>query len=374
MIPQEQIKLGNPPGAIIDISDILEINVLSEQSEKSFLGCFDKVLPDRELIHLCLSGGLDSQFTLRCCLELNRKVIAYTYRAFWEDTIVNTEDVYLATELCKKYKVEHKIIDIDLLSFYENLTYIKYSADFFNRSPQLAVHFYFIEKLKNEYNIDHILLGGDPPLIRFYPKLWTKDSVLDRNIRITNETFFRNNLIPYYKFCKSIGIECYRDIFYHSPEMVYSSYLNNLETVKKANVYLEHNDNVGKNNCYRFKYEYYKNIIPDLLTQKSETNGFENLKKMFAQKTGIYDQFNILYRQPLLNANSDIPWLAEGGLTSTMSSSIYSHSSTKWEDKKKNKVFISFKHDKNINKIYSDFCDFVLENNLEPVNQYSFDF
>jgi|TARA_B100001093_G_scaffold36602_1_gene31390 hypothetical protein len=366
------IKLGDPPGMIVDCSMDHYVDVFANETNKSLLECIADILHDKQDIHLCLSGGLDSQFSLLYCLELEKNVTAYTYRSIWKDTILNVEDVYIAEQLAKKYNFKHHIIDIDLYEFYESKMHFKYGPDFLNNSPQLSVHFYFIELLKEKFNIDHILLGGDPPLLR-YKEIKHKS----KNLNIVGEHFLQDIMAPYYFFCESIGVECIRDIYFHSPEAVYKSYLNNLDVIKNKGVYASTFSDFDSTQRYRrdiymYKYEYYKNIIPNLIPQKSETTGFENLKKILATETGIYNQYNLLYRNPQIDIETKSPRarhrarrLANPDLQAS------------YKDKQKSKLgrfSRNIKYPGIISDIYIDFLTYIDQNELECVNRYLFDF
>lgn len=343
----------------------------AKKTDKSLLECIGDSLSDKQDIHLCLSGGLDSQFTLMYCLELNKNITAYTYRSIWKDTILNVEDVYLAEQLAKKYNFEHHVIDIDLKKFYDTLQHYKYGADYLNSSPQLSVHFYFIELLKEKFNIDHILLGGDPPIMKY-----DENIKIDKNkLVMRGERFYQDIMAPYYIFCESIGVECLRDVYYHSPEAVYKSFENNLDVIKKQKIYADGNQRgTYLNDIYEYKYHYYKNIIPNLVPQRSETTGFESLKKILAQESGIYNQYDHLYRFPQTILNSE-----------SIKSRIQHHTMVK-KEKLYNPTFklLDLHETKHINRnirysveaqeIYKEFITYIRENNLKSINKYSFDF
>ncbi|MDA9842878.1 hypothetical protein N9C44_00225 [bacterium] len=362
------IELGSPPGMKLDFSADHYVKILSKKTDKTLLECIGDIISNRTDIHLCLSGGLDSQFSLMCCLELGKNVTAYTYRSFWEDTILNIEDVYIAEQLAKKYKFTHHIIDIDLKEFYDTKTHFKYGAEFYNTSPQIAVHFYFIELLKKKFDIDHIMLGGDPPLLKFNNTI-KSDA---KNIKVTSNSFFQDVMAPYYMFCESIGIECLRDIYYHSPEAVYKSYENNLDVIKNKKIYCNSQNSgrtgtigVHKNkfNIYKYKFEYYKNIIPNLIPQKSETTGFETLKKLLAEESGIYNQYDILYRKDMKSM--------------CVNSIRMRRTDTRIAVKdrpRSNPNFRNIIHATELNELYLAFQKYIWENDLECVDRYSFDF
>lgn len=357
------IELGSPPGMKLDFSADHYVKVLSKKTDKTLLECIGDILSDKTDIHLCLSGGLDSQFSLLCCLELGKSVTAYTYRSFWEDTILNTDDVYIAEQLAKKHNFTHHVIDIDLKEFYDTRMHFKYGAEFHNFSPQLAVHFYFIELLKKKFDIDHIMLGGDPPLLKFNT---TINSDV-KNIKITGDSFLQDSMAPYYMFCESIGVECLRDIYFHSPEAVYKSYENNLDVIKNKKIYCTSQTTGGvgrnKNNNYKYKFEYYNNIIPNLIPQKSETTGFETLKKILAEESGIYNQYDLLYKRDMIS-------LCVNSIRSRQTNSKFVRKFPTTAARN----FRNIRYTPEINELYLAFQKYIWENDLECVNKYSFDF
>lgn len=366
-----RINLGTPPGMVVDCSTNHFVEINTKPTEKTMLDCISDILADKNDIHLCLSGGLDSQFSLMYCLELNKNITAYTYRSFWKDTILNSEDVYIAEQLAKKHNFDHHVIDIDLYEFFNNNKHFKYGPKFLNKSPQLSVHFYFIELLKKKFNIDHILLGGDPPLFRSVPN----KKIKSKNVSIVGEKFFQDVMAQYYIFCNSIGVECIRDIYFHSPEATYTAYQNNIDTLKNYKVFTQIFDTVTDKNrkdVYIYKYHYYKNIIPDLIPQKSETTGFENLKKILATESGVYNQFDILYRRPQTNLDTKSVWARER--TTVLNSRALKRNFIS-ENKRRLTIFNrNIKYPSQIIDMYRDFCKLSQQEDMECVNRYSFDF
>lgn len=359
------IKLGDPPGIEMDFSAEHYCNINATKTDKSLIECISDTLSDKTDVNLCLSGGLDSQFSLMYCLHLNKNITAFTYRSIWEDTILNVEDVYLAEQLAKKYNFTHHVIDIDLKKFYDTLQHIKYGPDYLNSSPQLAVHFYFIELLKDKFNIDHILLGGDPPIIKNDKRI----NITGNKIIMEGDRFYQDIMAPYYIFCESIGVECLRDVYFHSPEAVYKAFENNLDVIKKQKIYAEQSvgNSAYKKDIYEYKYQYYKNIMPDLQPQRSETTGFESLKKILAQESGIYNQYDLLYRSTLrdLNVNS----IGRRMYMQSIRSGLGGRA-----DRSKGRFSRKIRFSVDAQEIYKEFLTYIRENELKCINKYSFDF
>tara|TARA_R110001592_G_scaffold138966_3_gene358597 strand:+ start:3907 stop:4962 length:1056 start_codon:yes stop_codon:yes gene_type:complete len=350
MSHKTEISLGKNPGVEISLSANPYVKLHANKTEKTYIECIGDNLSHRDDINLALSGGIDSQFSLQCCLELNKNITLYTYRSYWEGMLINTEDVYLAEKLAKKYNLTQHIIDIDLSDFYNTLKHFKYSTKYFNASPQLSVHFYFIERLVNEFGIDHLMMGGDATILK-YPNVKLLPTT---KIRLAGESFYQDHMAPYYLFCDSLGIECMRDIGLHSPESVYANFRNNLDVLKNKNIYLEIDNTFQKNNVYAYKTEFYKNITPNIIPQVIGNTGFENLKKILAMETGVYNQFDVQYRFP----QSDIV--------------------PEFISNRKNYEFYRSKirnvqYSPHIQDIFKEFIDYIDKNDVQCVNKYSLD-
>lgn len=346
MKPNTEVKL---PGIEISLSKDPYVNIKCKKTDNTILQEIGKVLQDKQDVNIALSGGLDSQFILQCCLQLDKNITLYTYRSFWGDLIVNSEDLYFAEMIAKRHKLKHHIIDIDLKPFFTTFQHYKYGAEFFNASPQVALHFHFLKILKEKHSIQHILMGGDIPIFAY-------DSIkYKKNVRPVGADVFQDIMAPYYLFCESIEVECIKDIFYHSEELVYLGFKNNIDLLKDKKVYFlasnHHNPDYipYRKSHYEYKGLLYKNILKDLKCQSFQTNGFETLKKILASETGVYNQFDILYRQPLKDLVPEfIP------------------------NRKSNKRNLNY--DPIITNFYEDFLNFIEENNCKNINRYEFDF
>lgn len=362
---ENSLQLGIEPGCTLEISEAYYVNILSKKTTESFISHVSKILQDTDTVNISLSGGIDSQFSLLLCRQLNKKINLYTYRSFWKDTILNAEDVYIAEQISDRENIRLNVVDIELSKFYNEKLHFTYGDKFFNDSPQLAVHFYWLEILKKKFNIENILLGGDPPLFKY-----ADINESNKNLRTSNENFFQDILAPYYFVCRHLGIECYRDIFYHSPELVYLSYKNNIDVVKKERIFIDSlpsrksgiDGEISapfKIDNYIFKKQWYSNLIDGFITQKSETSGFENLKKILASESGIYNQYDILYRKPMVEQSTN---------TVKYYQSIRKNRNTKL-NRSRNIIY-----DKGIKDLYNEFLNAVKTSKAKPINRYKFDF
>ena len=362
---ETNIKLGKEPGLEIDISPAFYVKFFATKTDKSVLSCANDLLKDIDNINLSLSGGLDSQFSLAIAKHLKKDITAYTYRTVWNQTICNAEDVYMAQYMSDKNDVHLNIIDIDLNKFFTDNIHFAYGKQFANQSPQLAVHLYWIDLLHSEYKIKNILMGGDPPLFKYSSNQTSKNKIR------MNDTFYHDILTPYYLFCKTKNILCLRDIYYHNPELVYAGFKNNIDVVINKKIYIENDTRSVKtpdgqnyisnspflSDNYIFKYEWYNNIIEGLVPQKSETTGFETLKKILASESGVYNRFDQLYRFPMQDQ-------AVNTVRTYMK-----NSKGRARSRGRNVIL-----PEELNNLFTDFQKQVEITNASPINRYNFDF
>lgn len=359
------IQLGKQPGLEIDISPAFYAKFHATKTDKTVLSCSDEILKNIDKVNISLSGGIDSQFSLLLAKQLQKDITAYTYRSLWKGTIINAEDVYLAQHVADKNNVHLKIIDIDLFEFFSNNKHYAYGDNYANVSPQLAVHLYWLDILHSKYNIKNILMGGDPPLIKY------SSGATNSNKYRMNDVFIHDILTPYYVFCKNKGIECFRDIYYHNPEIVYAGFKNNLDVVKNKNIYIENDIRTVKSvsgekynslspfltDGYIFKYEWYNNILEGLIPQKSGTTGFENLKKILASESGVYNRFDILYRFPMIDRGIH-----------TVKGMIKQQSQNR-KGRGRNVIM-----PKELSEVFTEYQKQIETTEAMPVNRYNFDF
>lgn len=357
------VQLGEQPGLEIDTSPGHYVKLYATKTSKSILGGTAELLKDLDKINISLSGGIDSQFSLLVAKELKKDITAYTYRTFWDNTICNAEDVYMAEYMSDKNNIKLNVIDINLKTFFDTNQHFKYGKEYGNTSPQLSVHLYWLDLLQSEYKIKNILMGGDPPLFKY--TLLDKKENKFRN----NDSFYQDILAPYYLFCKSKNILCLRDMYYHSPELVYAGFKNNIEVVNKHKIYIDNDirrvkssNSISKagspflTDDYIFKYQWYNNIIEGLVPQKAGTTGFESLKRILASESGEYNKFDTLYRYPMWDQGID-----------TVRMRIKTN-------KRKRVLGRNIIMPKTIHDLYFQYAKMVKDTGAKPVNRFNFDF
>jgi len=350
---KETVTIGEPAGIKITIDAESIVKVWTKQTSEDFEKLLLEQIQHTD-INVCLSGGLDSQYMLYLTSKLNKKINCYTYRLLWDNSILNASDVYTAQEFAKQFDCEHILVDINAKEFFEKNMHLSYGKEFLNESPQFAIHLYFIDLLIKDYNVKELILGGDPILMEhdpLYNPIERVSSSKVRSVVSTNHMSSLNRsqtLVPYHLFCKDRKIDLLKNIFYMSPEIVFCGYKHNLDTVKEYKQHIErHNDKIKSKYCfdtYQYKYNYYSLLFDNLIPQWGGTTGFEQIKKLLASQTGNYNEFDLLYREPMKKMLL--------GQWKYHNEKIYG----------------------DVKPIIDDFYSTVSESNSQPCNRYKFDF
>jgi hypothetical protein len=77
-------------------------------------------------VEVLYSGGMDSEFVLKVCLQNKTPVTAITMRLMFRGSPINVQDLYYAEKFCRENSVSHKIVDLDYEPFFKNGDYAKY--------------------------------------------------------------------------------------------------------------------------------------------------------------------------------------------------------------------------------------------------------
>jgi hypothetical protein len=225
---------------------------------------------------VALSGGVDSQTV---CLSLKQVDIPFKAVTMVMKDNFNDFDVKSAHNFCKKHKIEHIIIEIDIINFLTKKLW-EYSEKYQCPSPQFCSHFWFYEKVLELYNPSCLIIGGTAPRIikNEWHYMLTTSQISWRNFRKLHQ-------------CNMIG-----DFF------SYSFDLSLLHMMTRKN-----NEIIAPNmDYYQTEIENYKLKIQglqlagfDVLPQFRKYTGFEKLKKYFNELTGNDTAFNTRFRRPL---------------------------------------------------------------------------
>lgn len=259
---------------------------------------------------VCLSGGYDSQFMCLLLKQAGVNFTAVTYETMWGLNLVNSPDVAMARNFCKKHNIELQIVPLDFKAFLESELYVEYAIKYKSNSPQVAYHLYFLDQI--DYSDRSIIMGGDIPNFNL-----DKDSGVVSVVVHSNMHDLKSVIVPYKDYCIQNNLNMCKDLLFYTPEIMYKSLENYVQMVKKYKVMMSSNQNCTGN---YLKELYYNNILQENLeTVLMSNTGFENIRLHHMSLSGDYDDFNNKYRvnlQFLLdkyykdNYNLDSDWSA----------------------------------------------------------------
>lgn len=254
---------------------------------------------DIKQAHICLSGGVDSQFWVRVCEHFNIPYTTSTYLTTWEGSPINTDDYVCAQLTAQKFNCDWTTIDIDMKEFYSSNRPIELAKKYITDSQQICLHLEYLEKVKLLWPTSTILMGGDA----FYIEDFSEDGgdlhgLTPARLQdiLTYENFFKQNDLQYLK-----------DIFYLDAKMPSHILQLNIDYVRKHKKHLAKIKNDINYHMERLPVKSFilESILPGTVPTLIKVGGFERIKKYFAMTTGIYNYFDKKYRTPLVNAMAD---------------------------------------------------------------------
>ena len=151
-----------------------------------------------KFVEVLFSGGLDSEFALHTCLKLNIPVRAITARLLVNNCPINTHDLYYSERFCRANNIEHKIVDIDAKTFFENGDHIKYLEPYYITEAHVATLFKLLEMTTG-----FPILGGE------YSWPWIHGKILSPH---------RHHFNQFDRFMKDNGINGIGNMIGHSLE------------------------------------------------------------------------------------------------------------------------------------------------------------
>ena len=290
------ISFGTPPAFRFDSeTSTLSIKITKPDNNDPLIKDIVSQFKHVEKANVALSGGIDSQFALRVACELGVPVKAYTYVTMWEDAVINADDVLTAELIAEKQNVELIKIPMDLKKFLGTNQHIEYGKRYATKSPQIAFHLYFIEQTFKDIE-GTLFLGGEVPMMLKN----SPDETGPMDIAGLNSGFFMATTVAYRHLCNKLNIDLVKDILYYTPDIIYKSLCTSIDVAKEKQMHCEYNEeDMILPYPHKLKHEIYEAIIPGGVSPLIKNTGFEKLKKHLATQTGIYNQFDLLYRKPL---------------------------------------------------------------------------
>ena len=296
------IQFGNPPALqYYEEEKFLSITIKKPKTESVLLDLIKEQLSHIRHAHVCLSGGVDSQFAIRVLQEMNVPITAHTYLSTWKGSPLNTDDVVTARMITDKQNIKLSVTEIDLHDFFTNNIHMDYGKKYGTPSPQIAVHLYYLETTFKDIG-GTVVLGGDVPMM-------VKDSDVAEgplDIAGLNSSFIMKNTQAYYAVARDSNFDIVKDILYYTPEIIYKALELSIDIVEKYSMHCEVDPDVLSSYAHKLKYAIYEEIVPGGINPLMKGTGFERLKKYLASQTGIYNTFDLKYRAPMVQEHRKI--------------------------------------------------------------------
>jgi hypothetical protein len=218
-------------------------------------------------ITIPLSGGIDSNAIAQAALKRNIPFSATIMRYNYKGDVRNMHDISHAINFCGEKNIPIKYVDLNVEEFYFNEEFLRYVADFYTYSPQLAAHLWMLDQID-----ECPVLPGEPP--RLGPNNMIVLPILQQ---YCYSYFFHKTRKP--------GVP---HLFLYDLDILYNSLMINKDVYK-----LTHH-----NRSYEKKTEYYERGGFEVRTTSSQT-GFENLKSiMQGDYPNIYRVYDSWFRYP----------------------------------------------------------------------------
>ena len=315
--------------------------LFDEQDNATLMSVWEEEFKQFTDVNLCLSGGIDSQFLLYVLTTLKKNVKIYIFSWLWEDCVFNSPDVLHAIRFCKKHNLDYTNIDIDYKKFVNTAQLLGTCKKYKTNSPQIALQLHMLDFIENN---NTTFLGADTSLMQFDFKN-NKGSVTGINYQ-----FFTT--MPFLNYSNINNRLVIKDIFKMTPLTHYLSYKQFIETTKKYKlVYPCDSASETVMSIQPIKKLQYDDLGADnyIMEPLLKNTGFEILKMHLAKESGIYNQYDMLYRFPLLVSLNSEDW---------------------YTDLRKFKVKIRHPAMKSFLTEYEEFC--MSATDLKQVNIYNF--
>jgi len=344
------IEIGKPAYTVYD-PDIGVASTKMVKPSDPNTTILDKIrehLKDVKNAHVCLSGGVDSQFWLRVLEHFNINYRATTYLTTWDGAPINTDDYVCAELVAKKFNLGERwnVIEIDLKKFLNSNRPFELAKKYKTTSQQIALHCHFLEQIVNPN--ETFFMGGDGIFLIEGQKDPCKVMHLS-NLR---------DLLTYKNFFNLHNVEYFKDVWYLDREMPYLGLMLNIDITKKYKTHLSTKVQSTVPDTLEIKHLMWEEILPGTVNTLIKITGFERIKKYLAMESGIYNQFDILYRKPLQD------YMAAD------KNNIFNFST----EEIKASVDIKNKDGLLRQEIVKQFLSTIKEVDSKPVEQYLFDF
>lgn len=230
-------------------------------------------------ISLCLSGGIDSEAMLQAFaaaqVDFNICILKF-------ENNLNDFDISTNIKICVNLNLEYKLIELDVIRFFESGDYLSYGHKYRCQSPQLAVHLWLLDQ------IDGLpVLGGNP---------FIKSNVNGRSFFIGLPGDLHCTYFRYFNINNREGVPWF---FIYSPELCASFF--KLPTSQKL-----HKISIQPGQyTYLHKCQLYIEAGFKVQPRTDKYTGFESLRDIYDKKLATLngEGFDRSFRKPLEDLN-----------------------------------------------------------------------
>lgn len=309
------LSIGNTTACELDYESGTTTLTLTKPSEPNLMNLFKEQLGTLDGVTVCLSGGLDSQFTANLAKHFCKDVNAVCFRFMWEGNVINADDVLTATRVAKLLDIDLHFEDVDAKHHLEN-NLVEYTTRYRTMSPQISLQLAAIRQSK--FNDRVLMLGGEAPIIavsKDFNNVYlgrktyvNEDDSVVEGIGLSTSHFYFNYSAPFTVLEQEHGMHIIKDPFLLTPEILYAGYYQNKYAIESfGKVYVSTTTAKCNTDAYKKVYyssfEKFKYIFPI-----AKRTGFETLKLYLASETGNFDEFDERYRIPLYNVARETTW------------------------------------------------------------------
>tara|TARA_B110000444_G_C18781381_1_gene567599 strand:+ start:65 stop:1168 length:1104 start_codon:yes stop_codon:yes gene_type:complete len=326
------LSIGNTTTLELDFEAGSTEVYLLKPSQPHLMDLYEEQLGSLKGVTVCLSGGIDSQFTANLAKKFCKDVNAVCFRFMWGDVVINTDDVVTAKQFADKIDLELHFEDVDVKNHLDN-NLVEYTRRYATLSPQISLQLAAIKNSK--FNDRTLMLGGEAPTCVVSPDFNSvflqRKNYFDEDGNINNSTLSAGNFYfiynaPFINLEHEHGLHIIKDPFLLTPEILYAGYYQNKYVIESFGQVLTSRTD-QKKNAEIYKQNYYKSFEEfEYVFPLAKRTGFENLKFHLASMTGNFDEFDERYRVPLLNVAKETAWynprLFDAGSRSAFSKKI----------------------------------------------------
>lgn len=275
---------------------LLELFTEKPDDHITLFTLWEEAFADFDNVNVLLSGGIDSQFSLSVLSTLGKTIHVYICSFVWEDVVFNGPDVIHAMRYCDRYNLRYTSIEIDYKQFLHTNKHLEFCKMYKATSPQIALQLAILDLIDSN---EPFVLGGDLPLMQF-------DFNHDRSVVLGSgyQPFITRPFLNYALANNKIVI---KDLFRLNPYTHYLGFKQFIETTKKHKLILTQNLN-GNGASQELRRLIYTDIGCNLIPPLAKNTGFEQLKTHLAMHSGVYNQFDLLYRYPLEHTLKAYDW------------------------------------------------------------------